>query len=190
MKRAPIKRGVTRDQVLRELSYSPSTGVFTWVSTRPIVAGRFGQVAGCVGKQGYVTIILLGRGYLAHRLAWLVMTGEHPPSLIDHRDHDKSNNRWLNLRLATDGQNKAHTGMQRNNTSGFKGVSWHPNGRWIARCNVSGKTHVVGWFGCPREAADAYDDFAVKHHGEFAVTNSSLRSGLSKGVASAADASR
>jgi hypothetical protein len=56
-----------------------------------------GQIAGTF-DGGYIRLAIDGRSYFAHRIAWVIMKGEWPQFEVDHRDEDKSNNRWKNLR--------------------------------------------------------------------------------------------
>jgi hypothetical protein len=60
---------------------------------------KAGEQAGEIGSDGFLHIEINGQDYLAHELAWLLMTGELPPSEIEHIDGDKLNNAWANLRL-------------------------------------------------------------------------------------------
>lgn len=88
--------------------------------------------------------------------------------LVDHRDGDGLNNRRSNLRAATEVDNRRNSRLRRDNTSGYKGVSWHAGRRkWVAA--VASRT--VGAFDDPRDAARAYDEAARKQFGEFARTN-------------------
>jgi hypothetical protein len=52
------------------------------------------------------------------------MTGEWPSEQIDHIDHIKQNNRWLNLREADNQTNSKNKPILSTNTSGVTGVSW------------------------------------------------------------------
>ena len=46
--------------------------------------------------------------------------------------------------------------VQRNNTSGYTGVSWHPGrGMWFARISFRGKTYNIGYFDELEQAVDA-----------------------------------
>lgn len=154
---------------LRELlAYDPETGVFTWRVNRG--AKRAGDVAGnknCV--LGYVLIGIDYRTYLAHRLAWLYMTGEWPADEVDHWDLDGANNRWVNLREATKGENGANRPAPANNTSGYKGVYWHARaGRWMAQIMKNQRSLYLGLHDTREEAAAAYLAAASKEFGEFA----------------------
>ena len=105
------------------LHYSPETGEFVWlqITTSRV---KIGDIAGAVNSGGYVSIGLYGRRYYAHRLAWLYVTGYWPETIIDHRDRQRNNNRFANLRLATDTENAHNASIKKNNTSGVPGVSW------------------------------------------------------------------
>lgn len=90
---------------------------------------------------------------MAHRLAWLYMTGEWPRQEIDHIDGDRANNKWLNLRdvdHATNMQNRRVA--QSNNVGGFLGVSRRAESIHIAYVG----TKYIGSFRTPEEAHAAY----------------------------------
>jgi len=91
---------------------------------------------------------------------------------VDHRDGDGLNNQRYNLRLATHSQNLCNRGKQRNNTSGYKGVSWFKRvGKWHARIQINGRDKHLGYFDILEEAARAYNVAALEHFGEFAKLN-------------------
>lgn len=58
---------------------------------------------------------------LAHRLCWFLQTGTLPPDQIDHRNGIRDDNRFSNLRCATNQQNQLYRG-KRNPTSKYVGV--------------------------------------------------------------------
>lgn len=91
---------------------------------------------------------------------------------IDHRDRNPLNNQRLNLREATQSQNGANRGPNRNNRSGYKGIWWHPlRSRWYASIRVNRRKINLGCFSDPKDAARAYNAAAIKHFGEFAYLN-------------------
>jgi len=127
-----------------------------------------GKIAGTF-SYGYRQIMIDYRLYLAHRLAWLYQTGAWPPDQIDHIDCDKGNNRFANLRLATNSQNQQNRGVRSDNTSGHKGVCWHRRDRkWSARIRHNGKTMHLGYFDTIEQASAAYASASLKYHGGFA----------------------
>lgn len=161
---------LTQDRLKELLTYSPETGLFYWVQDR---AGRkAGQLAGCF-KNNYVMISVDGSAYRAHHLAWLYMTGKWPALFTDHRDTNKHNNAWSNLREATKSQNQANVGLIKSNKSGLKGVSQYRAGAsygkpWQATIAKDGKSRHLGHFGTKEEAHQAYIAAAQTLFGEFA----------------------
>jgi hypothetical protein len=92
--------------------------------------------------------------------------------LVDHEDMDTLNNQFYNLRKCNKAQNGRNRGKQSNNTSGYKGVFWSKkSNKWVACVRVDKKTINLGKFLCKVEAAKAYNDGALFHHGEFANVN-------------------
>lgn len=92
--------------------------------------------------------------------------------LVDHINGDGLDNRRVNLRPATRDQNQANKRGYRNNTSGFKGVTWHtPLRCWRARIGVQGKKLSLGLHPTAEAAGRAYDAAAVEYFGEFAALN-------------------
>lgn len=95
-----------------------------------------------------------------------------PGEEVDHIDGNKLNNTRGNLRIASNAENKMNRDKQSNNTSGYKGVSFHKKyKKWRAIIGIQGKSIHLGYFSDAVEAAKAYDDSARKYHGEFARTN-------------------
>jgi hypothetical protein len=91
---------------------------------------------------------------------------------VDHRNGDGLDNQRSNLRTATGSQNGANMRRPKNNTSGFKGVSWHKvNRRWTARIGIASKIHHIGCYDTAEDAARAYDVAAREQYGEFAALN-------------------
>jgi hypothetical protein len=94
---------------------------------------------------------------------------------VDHINGNGLDNRRQNLRACDSAQNMHNARMSRNNTSGFKGVSWHgKSSKWRATITLKRKHICVGLFRDKVEAARAYDKAAVELYGEFARTNESM----------------
>lgn len=82
---------------------------------------------------------------------------------------DTLNNQRWNLRIATTAQNQANRGKNRNNQSGYKGVSWHSTRQtWTAQIGVEGRNIFLGRFSSAESAYGAYCEAAKRYHGEFA----------------------
>lgn len=101
-----------------------------------------------------------------------VIMGAKPGEQIDHINGDGLNNCKSNLRRCTHQENHFNEGLSKNNTSGYKGVSWcKRDKKWIAQIAPHGKNKYLGRFDCKHEAAEAYNEAAKKHFGEFARLN-------------------
>lgn len=148
---------------LREwFDYDPSTGIFRR-NKRSRNQVEAGAVAGTPDGKGYLRIKILGRHYLAHRLAWLWVHGEWPHLFIDHVDRDRSNNRIANLRLATASQNATNRGLRpigENVPRIGGGVSRE---RFRARITIDGKNIHLGSFETEGEAWAAYERAVALH---------------------------
>ncbi len=162
---------------LRELlNYDPETGMFSWKPrpresfARPCDATRFerrcaGRPVGGLNDKGYIAIAIHGRVYVAHRLAWVMITGEWPQGEIDHVNHVRSDNRFCNLRdvdRAVNMQNKVKA--LSNNRSGLLGVSARPGDRFAARIRVDGALLNLGNFATAEQAHTAYIQAKRKFH--------------------------
>lgn len=158
---------ITHERLLEVVNYCPETGEFTpRIRRGPTSAGR---QLGHVEKNGYRRLMIDGKRYLAHRLAWFYMTGSWPAVDVDHRNLSRDDNTWRNLRLATDCQNHANRGLSRSNTSGLKGACWNRfRGHWQSYIKVEGRSHFLGRFETKEEAHAAYSAAAARFHGEFA----------------------
>jgi len=86
---------------------------------------------------------------------------------IDHRDHNKLNNRKGNLRLATVSQNGMNKGLQSNNTSGHTGVR-KSHQKWEAYIKIQGNTIHLGRFDNIKDAIAARKVAEKKYFGEYA----------------------
>jgi hypothetical protein len=95
---------------------------------------------------------------------------------VDHIDMNGLNNQRSNLRICTRSQNRCNSLKPKNNTSGFKGVSFQKsNKKFQATIKLNGKQSHIGYFNTSIEAAKAYDIEAIKIYGEFARTNKTLK---------------
>jgi hypothetical protein len=164
---------LTQERLKQILDYNPDTGIWIWIGkTHPRTNDSLiGTVAG-TNIHGYREIIVAGYHYYAHRLAWFYMTGMWPKQ-IDHINGIKDDNRWSNLREATRSQNSFNRPKQRNNSSGYKGVTKiisgtrNPKVKWAARIMHNQKGIHIGLFDSKEDAAQAYNQTAMKLHGEY-----------------------
>lgn len=129
-----------------------------------------GHIAGTLDRAGYIRVIFQGRSWPAHRLAWAIAHGSDAVGLLDHVNGVKSDNRLLNLRVASATLNIANRPAAKGSACGLKGVSRHSN-KWRARIKVGGKEERLGDFDTPHEAHLAYREAARKIYGEFATSS-------------------
>ncbi len=164
------------------LTYDPITGKLFWrhrsMSMFPSLRGANAWNATYAGKeaftashnQGYRCGTLMKQVYLAHRVIWALMTGEWPTDEIDHINHDRSDNRWENLRQVTRHENKKNVSKQQNNTSGVPGVVWDKSEeKWHASIQENSVRHNLGRYNSIEEAArvrkqaERDRDFHINH---------------------------
>ena len=92
----------------------------------------------------------------------------------DHIDGNPLNNRRSNLRVCSNADNCRNRGINKNNTHGYKGVTYDGRRRhapWTARIGFNFKRVYIGNYATREEAARAYDKKATELHGEFAKLN-------------------
>lgn len=166
------KKTISQKYLKSILKYDPITGIFIWVSkiAKNILIG---DRAGSYQSDGYIQIKIKRKRYLAHRLAFLYMTGDWPAKLTDHRNRIKDDNRWLNLRQSTRSQNCINSKKRKNSkTSKFKGVSIsQDSNKWRACIKKDHKNYHLGYFTIELNAARAYNEKAIELFGEFAYLN-------------------
>ena len=164
---------ITQAQLKEVLHYCPETGVFTWLIGRP--GRRKGSEAGCVNRgkhsgKSYRHVGVHNRDYLAHRLAFLYMTGDFPEDQVDHMDGNGLNNAWSNLRAVTGAENSKNIRKCANNTSGTTGVYWDRRKRkWQVKIKLPGLYKSLGYFHnkeeaiAARKAAEVFYGFHENH---------------------------
>ena len=157
------KRLPPLETVLALFDYDPEAGVFTHRAGR-----RAGKVAGEIAAS-YRRLAIGGKFYYAHRIAWLVISGEDPlENQIDHINGDRLDNRSENLRVCTSAQNCRNSRIRSHNTSGFKGVSRDiTRNLWQAGIVVNGKRKTLGRYATRESAYDAYCAASKRYHAEF-----------------------
>lgn len=164
---------LTAEVIRRILNYDPETGVFRWKRRADQSvqwnARYVGAIAGAPHPKGYRQISISGTMYAARRLAWLHVTGAWPLGPLNTKNLDKLDDRFDNLRPATNSQNMANKPLKATNTSGYKGVSFAADrGKWRAKITLNGKQINLGQFDTAEAAYAAYCAAAEKIHGEFA----------------------
>jgi hypothetical protein len=133
MKQIPLR---ARDGRIRTYALVDDTD-FEWLS----------QWMWRLHNRGYVRRRDGNRYMLMHRQ--ILGLGHNDPRQGDHIDRNKRNNQRSNLRIATrgDADNNQNRGLQINNTSGYRGVSWdNQSQKWRAQGRDNGKKIYLGLF--------------------------------------------
>ena len=133
----------------RGFSYAPDTGIL-YCSLPRGVGGRLapGPVTGR-SKEGYMRVVIEGKEYRQHRIAFLLMGIDPCGKEVDHINGIKDDNRWENLRLVTTQQNQWNQHCHR--AGKLPGVDLHKQG-WRAR--FRGKH--LGYFKTQQEAHECF----------------------------------
>ena len=158
------EEGLSLDKLKSLLTYSRATGEFTWKVSRGSVMR--GDRAGSLDRAGYIDICIDRLYYRASRLAWFYCKGVWPSFEIDHKNGQRADNRFRNLRDVTTTVNqqnirKAHA----DSWSGFLGVHWMPRKqRWQARISVDGRRIFLGYFKTAEAGHQAYLRYKRQHH--------------------------
>lgn len=161
----PSAKQLTSSQLRAAVEYDPATGLFR--RTKKTRRGSLDWIAGTPNNWGHFRVSINGSLYLAHRLAWLYMTGEWPAKEIDHINCEKSDNRFVNLREADDAittQNRRSVTRTKKSCGllgAYKSKSRKP---WMAIIGVKGRSIYLGLFDTAAEAHAAYIGAKRLHH--------------------------
>ena len=107
---------------------------------------------------------------LMHRL---IVKNTDSKMHTDHFNGDTLDNRKENLRICTASENLRNRKKHYNNKSGYKGVGKYDNNKLKFRSYITyeKKRVHIGYYNTEKEAARAYNEAAIKYHGEFANLN-------------------
>jgi hypothetical protein len=158
---------ITPQYLASIFDYNPNTGDISWrfAHTNRV---KSGHVVRCKIGNGYYAVQVDGHRMRAHNVAWAIHHGKFPDGVIDHINRDKTDNRISNLRDVTRCQNAYNVGRQKNNTTGYKGVSRNGSG-FKAEIKAEKKSHYLGTFPSLEQAAQAYANAAKRLHGEYRI---------------------
>jgi hypothetical protein len=165
------------EHLASRIAYDPKTGALTWKHwqensrrARGFNAQFANKQVGSIDKHGYRVLSMEGMQYKAHRIAYALGTGSLPPPEleIDHINEVKSDNRLINLRLATPSQNAANRSAHKSKyPRGVQRVKRGEKHYFVARISDEGKPKHIGYFASCAEAAKAAQNARVKLYGPF-----------------------
>jgi len=169
----------TREYLLECFDYCEKSGIVVW-KTRPEKHFKnidrmkkfnkkwAGKQVGYLSKWGHLFFKINGKNQQLHRIIFKMMTGVEPTKQIDHIDGNGSNNAWDNIREADNSTNGFNKLLQKNNTTGFKGVYWNAEcKKFAAKVEAYGQRIYLGLFDSAELAHKAYIEKAIELHGEF-----------------------
>lgn len=118
-----------------------------------------GNYCGNKSRGGYRRFDYGGKRLTNHVVIWNIFEGEIPKGMqVDHINHNRMDNRRINLRLVSAQDNSKNKSVYKNNTSGFPGVTIEKNGKFKARISLSGKRIALGTFEFFDDACQAVID--------------------------------
>lgn len=159
--------GISQIELKERLQYDPLTGNF--LRRRPSTKGGIGTIAGGVSSSGYHSVWILGKTYQAHRLAFLYVTGNFPAQVVDHIDGNKLNNIWTNLRMCSQVENTYNRKLNKDNTSGTKGVYFNKaRQKWVVQVRGQGKSGYLGLYDSLELANLVATEARELYHGAYA----------------------
>lgn len=153
--------------------YDPETGALTWKERPPTTRANkvhnvrdAGKEVGATDSWGHRQVRVGGRLRAVHRVIWKMMTGEDPKEQIDHVNGVYDDNRWVNLREASQFQNAWNRATNKASETGLKCI--HPlrtkrasSKKWRVKMRVDGRQKLVGDYVHLEEAIAARDAFLL-----------------------------
>ncbi len=138
-------------KILHELfNYDSLTGIFT--QTGKGRTHKKGTVSGTRRPDNYIQITYRKKFYLAHRLAFLYMTGNFPKEEIDHKNHIKNDNRWSNLKEISRHNNSKNRTLSSNNKTGYHGITTYGKKFRVQIHNNKKRGETIGYYNTLDEA--------------------------------------
>lgn len=137
------------DYFSKFFTYNKETGEIRWRVAIHRANHKAGDIAGTSDNNGYRILRIDGRGFKAHRVAWLLTYGVWPKSILDHINKITSDNRIENLREVTYSQNQS-------NSRKFKGV-YEGRASFYSQITHDGKKIYLGSFATKELAKLAYE---------------------------------
>jgi hypothetical protein len=147
---------LTHEHLLQVLDYDPATGVFTW-KVRASNRLKVGDRAGAVGTLGYRLIMIGGEKFQASRLAIFYVRGEWPKADVKFLNENMDDCSIDNLQEMSRIEAARLRSAPASNTSGLRGVSPAPRGKWKSAICANYKQIMLGVFDTKEQASAIYE---------------------------------
>ena len=160
-----------QEEIYIQIEEFPNYQVSNQGNVRNIKTGRILKQR--LRKDGYKDVIihLEGKKYnkTVHKLvANAFLENIENKKCVDHINNNKEDNNINNLRYATRKENGQNRQLGKNNTSGYKGVSYFKlNNKWEAYIKIDGIKINLGMYDTIEEAKQSRQDAVKKAFGEF-----------------------
>jgi hypothetical protein len=127
------------------------------------------------GSFRATTAIPMPNGQATRYLHRMLLAPEDSRIEVDHANGVTTDNRRVNLRIASRPENCRNRRVRSDSSSGASGVCWDKQHQcWRVRVGVNGKNIFIGLFAIRAEAVAARLAAEAKYHGEFAFSARSL----------------
>lgn len=133
------------EQIVNQFKYDPITGILF----------RKGKPSGTITSGGYMQVRIKNKLYMVHRVIWFLVHGSWPIYDIDHKDHNRTNNKLVNLRDIPQEANNAHKVTNKSGYSGIYENKKNTNRPWMVQ------VYSKGIYLTQKSFADL--DEAIKH---------------------------
>jgi hypothetical protein len=146
----------------REIKYYPQTGI---IKLRDYsLKGNPWKIKKGFYGGGYLLIWIGNKKYRVHRIVYKLYNPEwdiedgSKDNQIDHKNHNRMDNRIINLRNVTEQENCF-------NKKATKGYNWHKKTKkWRAQIHLNRKNIYLGLFEKEEDARNAYLDAKKIYH--------------------------
>jgi hypothetical protein len=149
-------------EIKEYFSYDPITGEVTWKKQKG--TAKAGQICNTKHSTGYYTVIFKKHRLMVHRIAWILHYGTDP-SIIDHINRIKNDNRISNLREVTKQENAENKDCKRKDSKQlYTGIEELPSGKFRARIVIKGKRKSLGTYKTAEEAHKVFLEYKETFH--------------------------
>lgn len=153
------------EEVARLFTYGRETGVLYWrIKDRNTIRHNYVAGSNKGTNDGYRRVGIKGKIYQEHRIIMMLCFGHIPENAkIDHINHVRDDNRLVNLRFVTQGENLKNQSVSSKNTSGVTGVYFSKaRKKYIAQIKANRQVHYLGCYNTLEEAAAARAEANLK----------------------------